>query len=77
MGAVRERSMKAVLDLLADFCRAGLRPSTPLAKSVVLALAVKLVAIVSIWLIWFSGDARPPADAATLAHLIGPTAPLP
>jgi hypothetical protein len=69
--------MKAVLDSLADFCRAGLQPATPLAKAIALALVVKLVAIVSIWLIWFSGDARPPADAATLAHLIGPTAPLP
>jgi hypothetical protein len=67
--------MKAVLDSLADFFRAGLRPPTPLGRAIVLALAVKLVAIATIWLVWFSGDARPPADAATLAHLIGPTAP--
>jgi hypothetical protein len=69
--------MKAVLDSLADFCRAGLRPSTPLAKAVVLALAVKLVAIVTIWLVWFSGNAQPLADAASIARLIGPAAPLP
>jgi hypothetical protein len=69
--------MKAVFLALADFLRAGLRPRTPLATAIVLALAVKLVAIATIWLVWFSGDARPPADAATIAHLTGPTAPPP
>ncbi len=69
--------MKAVLLSLADFLRAGVRPQTPLAKAIMLALAVKLVAIATIWLAFFSGDARPLADASTLAHLIGPSAPPP
>ncbi len=66
--------MKAVLVTLADFFCAGLRPQTPLARAIVLALAVKLFAIVVIWLAFFSGDARPLADATTIAHLIGPSA---
>ena len=65
--------MKAVLFSLADFIRAGLHPRTPLAVAIVLALALKVIAITTIWLVWFSGDARPPADTATIAHLIGPT----
>jgi hypothetical protein len=69
--------MRAVLDSLADFLRAGSAPRTPLAKAITFALVIKLVAITTIWLVWFSGDARPPADAATVAHLIGPTAPPP
>ena len=56
--------MRAVLDSLADFLRAGSAPRTPLAKAITFALAIKLVAITTIWLVWFSGDARPPADAA-------------
>ncbi len=67
--------MKAVLVTLADFLRAGLRPQTPLAKAIVLALAVKLVAVVTIKLAFFSGEAQPLADAAALASLIGPSAP--
>ena len=69
--------MQAVLVTLADFLRAALRPQTPFARAIVLALAVKTVAIAAIWLAFFSGDARPPADASTIAHLIGPSAPPP
>ena len=67
--------MKAVLVTLAEFLRAGLRPQTPLARAVVLALAVKVVAIMAIWLAFFSGDAQLPADASAMARLIGPSAP--
>jgi hypothetical protein len=72
-----ERSMKALLLSLGDFLRAGVRPQTPLAKAIILALAVKLAAIVTIWLTFFFGNARPLADASTIAHLIGPSAPPP
>jgi hypothetical protein len=80
VGADRTRgcrgySMKAVVNSLADFVRAGLRPRTPLARAIAIALAVKLVAVTAIWLAWFSGDTRPRADAAAIAGLIGPTAP--
>ena len=64
--------MKAVLYSLTDFFRAGLRPRTPLARAITLALAVKLLAITTIWLVWFSGDARPRADAAAIARILGP-----
>jgi len=69
--------MRAVLLTLADFLRAGLAPRTPLAKAIACALAVKLVAITTIWFVWFSGDARPLADAAAIARVIGPAAPPP
>lgn len=75
-GSGRERSMKAVLLSLADFFRAGVSPRTPLARAIVLALVIKLVVISAIWLAWFSGDARPRADAAAVARLLGPTTPL-
>jgi hypothetical protein len=39
--------MKSVLSTLADFISAGLRPRTPLAKAITVALAVKIVVIVS------------------------------
>jgi hypothetical protein len=67
--------MKAVLFSLADFVHAGLRPRTALARAIVLALAVKLVAIVAIKLSLFSGDAQPFVDAAAVARAIGPSAP--
>ena len=67
--------MKAILYSLGDFLRAGVRPRTPLARAIALALAIKLVAITAIWLVWFSGDARPPADAAAVARILGPTPP--
>jgi hypothetical protein len=69
--------MKAVLVTLAEFLRTGLRPQTPLAKAITLALAVKLIAIVAIWLAFFSGNPRPPTDASAMARLIGPSAPPP
>jgi hypothetical protein len=70
-----ERFMRAVFYSLGDFVRAGLRPRTPLARAIALALAIKLVAITTIWFVWFSGDARPPADAAAIARVLGPTPP--
>ncbi len=69
--------MKAVLRSLADFMMAGLRPRTPLAKAIAVALAIKLVAVVSMKVFWFSGDARPAVDEATMSRVIGPVAPSP
>jgi hypothetical protein len=64
--------MKAVLSSLADFIGAGLRPRTPLAKAITVALAVKLVFIVSIKVFLFSGDARPAVDDAVMDRVLGP-----
>jgi hypothetical protein len=65
--------MKAVLSSLADFISAGLRPRTPLAKAIAVALAVKLVVIVSMKVFLFSGDARPVVDDAVMDRVIGPS----
>jgi hypothetical protein len=64
--------MKPILSSLADFIMAGLRPRTPLAKAIMVALAVKLVIIVSMKVFLFSGDAQPAVDDATMRRLIGP-----
>ncbi len=64
--------MKAVLSSLTDFVGAGLRPRTPLARAIVLALAIKLVVIVSMKVLLFSGDARPAVDATVMMSVIGP-----
>ena len=65
--------MKRVLSALADFVMAGLRPRTPLAKAIALALAIKLVVIVSMKVFLFPGDARPVVDAAAMLRFIGPS----
>jgi hypothetical protein len=64
--------MKPILSSLADFILAGLRPRTPLARAIVLVLAVKLVIIVSMKVLLFSGDAQPAVDDAAMRRLIGP-----
>ena len=65
--------MKAILSSLADFISAGLRPRTPLAKAITVALAVKLVVVVSMKVFWFSGDARPVVDDAVMDRVLGPS----
>jgi len=72
-GRTRLRTLQAVLLTLADFVRAGLRPRTPLARAITCALVIKLVVIVSMKVLWFSGDARPAVDEAAVARLIGPS----
>ena len=72
-GRTRFRTLKAVLLTLADFVKAGLRPRTPLARAIAVALAIKLVIIVSMKVFLFSGDARPAVDEAAVARLIGPS----
>jgi hypothetical protein len=65
--------MSSLLSALAEFASAGLRPRTPLAKAIVLALLVKLCVVVAMRLFLFSGEAAPPADdEATRLRLLGP-----
>ncbi len=59
---------------LADFVSAGLRPRTPLQKTVVAALAIKLAMIVSMQLFLAIDSARVPADDQRVARLIGAAA---
>lgn len=65
--------MGSVLSALADFISAGLRPRTPLAKAITIALAVKLVVVVSMKVFLFSGDARPVVDDTVMDRVIGPS----
>ena len=69
--------MRAVLSSLAAFVAAGLRPRTPLAKAIVAVLVIKLVGITAARLFIFNDGARPPADAAAIAHVIGVDSPAP
>lgn len=64
--------MTPVLSSLAEFIKAGLRPRTPLAKAITLALAIKIVIVVSMKLFLFSGDARPVVDDAVMDRVLGP-----
>ena len=63
--------MRAVLSSLGAFAAAGLWPRTPLAKAIVAVLVIKLVGITAARLFVFNDAARPPADAAAIAHVIG------
>jgi hypothetical protein len=56
------------------FVSAGIRPATPLAKAIVLVLALKLIGIVSIKFLMFPDNVQPAADAAAIARLVGQSA---
>ena len=64
--------MRAVLLSLASFIAAGVRPQTPLAKAIVVILAVKLIGILAIKGFLFPDSAKPVADAAAIARVISP-----
>jgi len=56
------------------FVSAGIRPATPLAKAIMLLLVLKLIGVASIKLFMFPDNAKPAADAAAIARLVGPSA---
>ena len=60
---------------LTAFLAAAVRPRTPLAKAIVLVLAIKLVGIIGITAFIFANGAKP-VDAAAMAHVIGLPPPL-
>jgi hypothetical protein len=72
---LRGGRLRAVLSALGAFAAAGLWPRTPLAKAIVAVLVIKLVGITAARLLIFNDGARPPADAAAIAHVIGVGAP--
>jgi hypothetical protein len=74
LGADDEVAVRAVLSSLGAFAAAGLRPRTPLAKAIVAVLLIKLVGITAARLFVFTDEARPPADAAAIAHVMGVSA---
>jgi hypothetical protein len=68
----RGPSLNAVLSSLAACLVAGLRPPTPLAKAIVLVLAVKLMAIAGAGIFLFSSSGRLVVDSNAVSRLIGP-----
>jgi hypothetical protein len=64
--------LNAVLSSIVAFLAAGVRPPTPLAKAIRLALAIKLVAIAGIGIVMHASRDVPAVDAAAIARLIGP-----
>jgi hypothetical protein len=55
------------------FVAAGLRPTTPLARAIVLVLVVKLVAVVAMKVFLFSGDQNPSVDRMVMSRIVGPS----
>ena len=60
---------------LAAFLAAGLRPRSPLAKAIVLVLALKLIGIAGMKVFMFPDSAQPTVDANTMARVVGVSAP--
>lgn len=65
-----EVPLRAILSCLGDFVGAGLRPRTPLAKAIVLVLAIKLIGIAAVR-IYLVADSTGPVDAGAMARVIG------
>jgi hypothetical protein len=64
--------LNAVLSSIAAFLAAGVRPPTPFAKAIRLALAIKLVAIAGIGVVMHASRGGPAVDAGAVGRLIGP-----
>ncbi len=65
--------MNAIVSTLGAFFAAGVRPQTPLARSIMLVLVIKLIAIAGIGAFMLSGGRRPAVDPGAVSHLIGPS----
>ena len=70
----KSHPLRAILSSLGAFLAATARPRTPLARAIVLVLAVKLIGIVAIKVVMFPDNARPSVNAAAMARVIGPDA---
>lgn len=67
--------MHAILSTLASFAKAGIRPGTPLARGIAMALAVKLCVVVAMRLFLFDGESRVAVDESMMdSRLIPPAA---
>jgi hypothetical protein len=65
--------VNAIVSTLRAFVAAGVRPQTPLARSIMLVLVIKLITISGIGAFMLSGSRRPAVDSASVSHLIGPS----
>lgn len=66
--------MSALLSSLAAFLKAGIRPRTPLARAIAVALAIKLCVVVSARVFVFGADQRPVVTEETVSRLLAPPA---
>jgi len=66
-------SSRPVLASLVAFIEAGLRPSTALARAIVIVLAAKLIAIVAMMVFLFFANQHSVVDAAAISRLLGPS----
>ncbi len=60
-----------LLASLRDFGRAGLRPGTPLRRTIVAALYIKLLMIIALWAFVSLDEARVVPNDQAVARLIG------
>jgi len=66
-------SQRPVVASLIAFIGAGLRPSTALARAIVVVLAVKLVAVAAMTAYQHFADQNAAVDAAAVSRLLGPS----
>ena len=66
-------SQRPVLASLVAFIGAGLRPSTALARAIVIVLAAKLIAVAAMIVYFHFADQHVVADATAISRLFGPS----
>ena len=65
--------MSALVSSFSAFVKAGVRPRTPLAKAIVVALTIKLCVVVSMRIFLFGLDQRPVVTEASIERLFAPS----
>lgn len=66
--------MSALGTSFTAFLKAGVRPRTPLARAIVVALSIKLCVVVAMRIFLFGADQRPVVDEASMRRLFAPQA---
>jgi len=66
--------MSALVTSFTAFLKAGVRPRTPLARAIVVALVIKLCVVVAMRVFLFGADQRPVVDEASMDRLFAPHA---
>ncbi len=66
--------MSALVTSFTAFLKAGVRPRTPLAKAIVIALAIKLCVVIAMRIFLFGADQRPVVDETAMDRLFAPHA---
>jgi hypothetical protein len=66
--------VSALVSSFTAFLKAGVRPRTPLARAIVVALVIKLCVVVTMRIFLFGADQRPVVDEASMDRLFAPHA---